>query len=74
MEYNEDKKCLLETKEYHNSLLDEDKKKIPSSLVFQMINYSDEKVIEKIKSFEDINKDNIAKEEKKKIAYMSLFI
>lgn len=65
---------LSEAKGYYNLLSEEDKKKVPNSLVFQMINYSDEKVIEKIKSFEDINKDNISKEGAKKIAYMSLFI
>ncbi len=65
---------LSEARGYYNLLPDEDKKKIPSSLVFQMVNYSDEKVIEKIKSFEDIKKENISYEGAKNIAYMSLFI
>lgn len=65
---------LQETNDYYKVLSDESKKKDSNSLVFQTINYSDEKVIEKVRMFEDENKENLQKEESKKIAYMSLFI
>lgn len=74
MQNNEERIGLSEARGYYNLLSEADKEKVPKSLVFQMIRYSDEKVTEKIKSFEDINKDNISKEGAKKIAYMSLFI
>lgn len=44
------------------------------SLVFQMINYSDQNVIKKIKKIENINKKNIARNKMKEIAYTSLYL
>lgn len=52
--------------------MEEIKKK--KALVFQMINYSDKNVVEKIKKIENINKNNIAKNRMKETAYMSLYL
>lgn len=59
---------------FYNLLDEDEKRKIPQEFVYKMFKFSDKKIMEKIKDFEDINKKNISKEGIKRIAYMSLFI
>lgn len=51
-----------------------DEREVQSSLIFQMINYYDEKVVEKAQTFKDINRKYMSLEKVKDIPYMSLFI
>lgn len=46
--------------------------KVPTSLLFKEINYSDKKVIEKLMLLEKIRKQSV--EKNKKITYMNLYI
>ncbi len=59
---------------FYNLLDEDEKRKIPQEFVYKMFKFSDKKIMEKIKDFEDINKKNISREGIKRIAYMSLFI
>lgn len=59
---------------FYNLLEESEKQKIPKTFVYKMFKNSDKRIMEKIKDFEDINKENISREGIKRIAYMSLFI
>lgn len=66
--------ALSEAGAFYNLLDEEEKAKIPQEFVYKMVKYSDENIMNKIKDFEDINKENVSREGIKRIAYMSLFI
>ena len=60
--------------EHYDTNLDSENNKISEEFVYQMIRYTDEHILEKMRKFENINQKKLLRESSKSIAYMNLFI